>query len=95
VTDATGEVTTLSYATTATTTPTVVAGPILNASFSLTVQGTDIASGQDLEYFYADSSATVSLAPSVPTLAPWGYLILAAGLAAGGCALEQRRRSAM
>jgi len=91
VTDATGEVTTLSYATTAITTPTVVAGVILNGSFSVTFEGTDIASGEDLEYFYAESEQTLILpVAEVPSLGAWGLLLLAIGLAVGGRAFARR-----
>jgi hypothetical protein len=93
VTDATGEVTTLSYATTAINTPTVMGMPILNNSFSITFDGTDISSGQDFEYFYADSAQTLSVGPSpipIPALGPLGLLVLVCGVVAIGRALAKR-----
>jgi hypothetical protein len=87
VTDGTGEVTTLSYATTAITTPSVVAGPVLNNSFSITFGGTDIASGLDIEYFYAESAQTLTEPPAeLPSSGPWALLVLA-------CALVASRRA--
>ena len=91
VTDETGEVTTLSYATTAINTPTMVAGPVLNNSFSITFEGTDISSGQDIEYLYAESAQTLTVQPlPLPSLGPWGLLTLACGLVASGRALARR-----
>ena len=94
VTDAAGEVTTLSYATTAIDTPAVVAGVILNSSFSATIEGTHIASGQDFEYDYADSAQTLLVvpAPAVPGLPAGGLGVLA--LLVAGCGLVTLRRSA-
>jgi hypothetical protein len=86
-------VTTLSYATTAITTPSVVAGPVLNNSFSITFEGTDIASGQTIEYFYADSAQTLTVGPipiPIPALGPLGLLVFVCGLVASGRALAQR-----
>ena len=81
--------TTLSYATTAINTPTVMGMPILNNSFSITFAGTDIFSGQTIEYFYADSAQTLSVGP-VPALGPSGLLVLVCGFVAIGRALTKR-----
>ena len=92
VTDGTGEVTTLSYETSGITTPTVVAGGVLNGSFSATISGTDISSGQDFEYFYADSAQaqTVLAVANVPALHPGALLLLVFVLGAGGLAMLPR-----
>jgi hypothetical protein len=91
VTDATGDVTTLSYATTAINTPTVMGMPVLNNSFSITFSGTDISSGQTIEYFYADSGQTLSVGPSpIPALGLSGLLIFVCGFLAIGRALAKR-----
>ena len=94
VTDATGEVTTLSYATAKLTTPTAVAGPILNSSFSATIEGTDIASGLDFEYDYASSAQTLVVqqpGASVPTLTGRGLAVLASLMALTAFAAVRRR----
>ena len=86
-------VTTLSYATTAINTPTVMGMPILNNSFSITFAGTDISSGQTIEYFYADSAQTLSVGPSpapAPARGPSGVLVLGCGVGAIGRALAKR-----
>ena len=91
MTDGSGEVTTLSYATTAIDTPSVTTGSVSNSSFSATISGTDIFSGQAIEYLYGDSIQTLSVKTvSVPALGPWGLLVLACWLAASGRALARR-----
>jgi hypothetical protein len=91
VTNGTGEVTTLSYATTVIDTPTVMGMPILNNSFSITFLGTDISSGQTIEYLYAESAQTLSVGPSpIPALGPTGLLVLVCGFVAIGRALAKR-----
>ncbi len=64
VTDDSGEVTTLSLSTTEIDTPSVFGGGVLNSSFSATISGTEIASGQDFEYNYADSEQTLVVVPA-------------------------------
>ena len=51
---------------------------IHNSSFSLTIEGTDIASGQPFEYLYAASSQTITPEPGTAALFGIGLALLAA-----------------
>ena len=94
VTNGVGEVTTLSYATTEIDTPSVFDGGILNSSFSATIAGTDIASGQDFEYNYASSEQTLVLEPAtsaIPTTSQWGLVVMSLLMLTAGTVVHARR----
>ena len=97
VTDGSGEVTTLSFSTTQIDTLSVLDGIVLNSSFSATISGTDIASGQDFEYNYADSEQTLVVlpgGPAIPTASEWGLVVMTLlAMTVGTVVLSRRAKS--
>ena len=63
-----------------------------NSSSTLTIRGTDIASGDDLQYRYEDRSESLGPAPSVP-LPGWVYPALGVALLLLGVRLARARVS--
>jgi hypothetical protein len=81
--DALGEVTSLTYQFGSITTPTAVSGPVLNSSFTLTVSGTDIASGQEFEYVHLDSMQDLTVY-AVPALLITNIALMLGGIVLSG-----------